>query len=316
LASLQQFDQAASAQINQYKEAVLQAPPTNVSIEKTPISSNQQQSSIGSRDLTSQPQSNAYPNGPPPQYPNMSQYGSPPPENQGLPPNIGPINPVTIYPQQQNYGSLEDIIKRHDEANETRTLRLEQQIQELVSLITGRIQGDRQGRVVGVVSTGTGTGTGEDQNVLLSRSGNGIVNESINQKTPVDLSKLTSDSYAQTVRYLNLFKAIVKKQGEQGDSAAEESAIIIEKIDKAIASLQEIVGHGVTIDEQTQNNLNDASSADIASIMFSLLGFGVGGASMGGKRKCKRKTLKRMKKYKKGRPGRNTKKRHRKRPRS
>ena len=213
---------------------------------------------------------------------------------------------------------LEAIIKSHDEANATRTANLIDRIDKLAGLIDSIIQGNKQGREVGVMSRGTGssfdvTDPDNRSRSVESGSANDIVNESIK---PVDLSKLTSDSYAQTVRYLNLFKAIVKKQGEQGNSA-EESQAIIEKIDKAIANLQEIVGNeSLKIDQQTQDNLKAVSGADIASIMFSLLGFGVGGATLGGKRKCKRKTLKRMKKYKKGRPGRNTKKRLRKRPRS
>jgi hypothetical protein len=208
--------------------------------------------------------------------------------------------------QQQNLGSLEEIISRHDAANERQTQKLIEQFNRLAGLIEGRVQGSKQ------ESREIATGTGEDTNVLArsikdTGSGNDVVNESVSK---VDLSKLTSDTYAQTVRYLKLFRAIIEKR--HSEEGAED---VIKEIDTALKTLLDIVKKGdlVKVDETTQDGLK-ASNGDVATIMFALLGIGVTSAGIaGGKRK--RKTLKRMK-YKRGKKGRNTKKRARRRNRT
>ena len=280
LTSLRQFDEAASKQIN------AQPLESYVTFDDKPAQGPQLQPGSYSQDLSSIPVS-------------TSRYA--PSEQRQI--EMEQFN----RGQPQSYGSLEEIIARHDAANEKQTQKLIEQFNKLAELIQGRVQGPYQ--------ADRGIGTGEEVDVFSSSrsvsapgSGTEAVNETFSK---VDLSKLTSDSYAQTVRYLKLFKAIIEKQNQ--GKTAEESKLIIEKIDKAIANLQEIISEGfVKIDEETQASLK-ASGADIAEIMFSMLGIGVTSATLGGKRK--RKTLKRMKKYKKSRQVRNTKKRHRKKHR-
>jgi len=285
LTSLRQFDEAASKQINALpleSYVTFDDKPAQTSIAQGP----QLQPGSSSQDPSSIPVSTSTYAPPEQRQIEMEQF------NRGQP---------------QSYGSLEEIIERHDAANERQTRKLIEQFDKLAKLIQGRVQGPYQ--------ADRGIGTGEEVDVFSSSrsvsepgSGTEAVNETFSK---VDLSKLTSDSYAQTVRYLKLFRAIIEKQNQ--GKTEEESKFIIEQIDKAIANLQEIISKKfVTIDEETQASLN-ASGADIAEIMFSMLGIGVTSATLGGKRK--RKTLKRMKKYKKSRQVRNTKKRHRKKHR-
>ena len=304
MASLEQFNKDVAAQLEKYK----QQPPPPVSIVEDRGKSSSirpgEPDTIRSRELDNSVSVSRYD-----QPQSVVIHGQP--------------QPVMIHNQpqqqqgqqqgQQKHASLEDIIRSHDEANARQTEMLITQFEKLQQLISGNFQG--QSRGIGQENRDFQTPTGYDTNVLTrsdSGSANAVVNNSVSE---VDLSKLTSDSYAQTVRYLKLFKAIVEKRGEQ--TGEEEAKEIIEKIDAAIETLQDIAKQDgfVNIDEATKEKLN-APGADIASIMFSLLGFGTGFATLGGKRKCKRKTLKRMKKYKKGRPGRNTKKRYRKKNRS
>jgi hypothetical protein len=207
--------------------------------------------------------------------------------------------------QPQNIGSLDDIIGRHDAANEKQTALLIAQFEKLAKLIEGRVQGSRGTGEIGIET--------EQESVVLSRSVDS--NEESGEKSKDlsiklgDLSKLTGDTYVQSVRYLKLLKAIIEKQPDK-----DGSGDVMTAIDTALELLKALIDEDngiIKIDETTKGNL-EADNADIVEILFSLLGIGVTTATLGGKRKrkCKRCTRKRMK-Y---RRDKKTKKRPRRRP--
>jgi hypothetical protein len=211
--------------------------------------------------------------------------------------------------QPANYGTMEQIIAQHDAANERQTAKLLEQFEKLTTLIGSRIQGSN--RETGEM--GTETGTGQESNVLFNRSVDSNEEPGEESKDLLvklgDLSKLTGDTYAQTVKYLKLLKAIIKKQP---DKEGFDNVMI--SIDAAIESLQKLIADDnsiIKIDQETRQNLQ-ADNADIVEILFSLLGIGVTTATLGGKRKrkCNRSTRKRMK-YRRDKKGRKTKKRPR-----
>ena len=208
--------------------------------------------------------------------------------------------------QPQNIGSLDDIIGRHDAANEKQTALLIAQFEKLAKLIEGRVQGSRG---TGEIGTETETNDfGSDSRSVGSNEESGEESKGLSVKLG-DLSKLTGDTYVQSVRYLKLLKAIVKKQPDKDGSGGVMTAI-----DTALELLQALIENGgdiIKINETTKGNL-ETDNADIVEILFSLLGIGVTTATLGGKRKrkCKRSTIKRMK-Y---RRDKKTKKRPRRRP--
>ena len=189
--------------------------------------------------------------------------------------------------QQENNYTLEQIIQAHNETNAAQSDALIEQFKELLREFQSGVQGQsRESR-----GTGTETETGDSISRSLPENASSVVNQTVNK---LDLSKLTSDTYAQTVRYLNLFKAIIEKR--KLEPGAED---VIAKIGEALKTLQQIVDSDnsiVKINDETKESLK-ASNADIAEIMFSLLGIGAttGAIALGGKRKCKRSTIKRMK---------------------
>lgn len=214
--------------------------------------------------------------------------------------------------QPANYGTMEQIIRQHDAANERQTAKLLEQFERLANLIGNRVQGSRG---TGEMGTGTGEMGTERSNDVLSRSvdsneESGEESKGLSVKLG-DLSKLTGDTYVQSVRYLKLLKAIVKKQPDK-----EGSEGVMTAIDTALELLKALIEDGdiIKIDDPTRQNL-ETDNADIVEILFSLLGIGLTSATLGGKRKrkCKRSTMKRMK-YRRDKKGRKTKKRPRRRP--
>ena len=194
--------------------------------------------------------------------------------------------------QPQNIGSLDDIIGRHDAANEKQTALLIAQFEKLAKLIEGRVQGSRHG--TGEIGIETETNDfGSDSRSVDSNEESGEESKGLSVKLG-DLSKLTGDTYVQSVRYLKLLKAIIKKQPDKDGSGGVMTAI-----DTALELLQALIENGgdiIKIDKTTKGNL-ETDNADIVEILFSLLGIGVTTATLGGKRKrkCKRCTRKRMK---------------------
>jgi hypothetical protein len=199
--------------------------------------------------------------------------------------------------QSQNIGSLDDIIGRHDAANEKQTALLITQFERLTKLIEDRLQGSRPG--TGEMGTGTNDVLFRSDSGSDSRSDSGSNEESGEESKDLsiklgDLSKLTGDTYVQSVRYLKLLKAIIKKQPDK-----EGFDGVITAIDAALELLKALIDEDngiIKIDATTKGNL-ETDNADIVEILFSLLGIGVTSATLGGKRKrkCKRSTIKRMK---------------------
>jgi hypothetical protein len=218
--------------------------------------------------------------------------------------------PLIQEQQQQpaNYGTMEQIIAQHEAANEKQTAKLLEHFERLAKLIEGRIQGSR--RETGEM--GTGTETERSNNVLDRSVDSNEESEEESKDLSVklgDLNKLTGDTYVQTVKYLKLLKAIIKKQPDK-----EGFDGVVTAINTAIELLQKLIADDnsiIKIDSETRKNL-EADNADIVEILFSLLGIGVTTATLGGKRKrkCKRNTIKRMK-YRRDKKGRKTKKRPR-----
>ena len=135
--------------------------------------------------------------------------------------------------------------------------------------------------------------------------------------TPKRLEKLTTDSYAQTIEYLKLFKAIIEKRKtmsteDEKTSNTTEADVILKKINQAIDILMSIGKDNtkmVNVDPQTQEKIN-ASTSDIMELLLTMLGIGATTAAIAGGKRI-RSTKKRMK-Y---RRGRKTKKRPRRRHR-